>query len=137
MAKSKTKSILPRSAAKPEDTWDLTPLYKEDAAWERAFRKLERMTSGFERFRGRLNRSAKTIRACFDFEAEFEKLAERVGARMAVVLAARPADAANPTLSVTLSEGDPRGAVSIAVRVDASEAHFTVTPNAWDMRHGK
>ncbi len=79
MAKSKTKSIPPRSAVKPEDTWDLTPLYKEDAAWERAFRKLERMTSGFERFRGRLNRSAKTIRACFDFEAEFEKLAERVG----------------------------------------------------------
>ncbi len=58
-------------------------------------------------------------------------------ARMAAALTARPADAANPILSVTLSEGDPRGAVNVTVRVDASEAHFTVTPNAWDVRHGK
>ena len=79
MAGKKTKSIPPRSAVKREDTWDLTPLYGSDAAWERAIRKLERMTAGFARFRGRLHRSAKIIRACFDYETEFEKLAERIG----------------------------------------------------------
>ncbi len=79
MAGKKTKSIPPRSAVNREDTWDLTPLYRSDAAWERAFKKFERMAAGFARFRGRLHRSARTIRACFDFETEFEKLAERIG----------------------------------------------------------
>ena len=79
MAKTKTKSIPPRHAVKQEDTWDLTPLYPSDAAWARAFKKLKRMVGGFAKFRGKLKRSAKTIRACFDFEVEFEKLAERIG----------------------------------------------------------
>ncbi|MGI6459057.1 MAG: oligoendopeptidase F [Candidatus Hydrogenedentales bacterium] len=79
MAEAKTKSIPPRSAVKQEDTWDLTPLYRSDTAWERAFKKLERMTADFATFRGRLHRSAKAIRACFDFQTEFEKLAERIG----------------------------------------------------------
>ncbi len=79
MAEVKTKSIPPRSAVKQEDTWDLTPLYRSDTAWERAFKKLERMTADFATFRGRLHRSAKAIRACFDFQTEFEKLAERIG----------------------------------------------------------
>ncbi len=79
MAKSKTKSIPPRSAVKPEDTWDLAPLFPSDAAWERAFNKLARMAPDFQKFQGKLGRSAKTLRACFDFEAEFAKLAERVG----------------------------------------------------------
>jgi len=79
MAKTKTKSIPPRHAVKQEDTWDLTPLYPSDAAWARAFKKLKRMVGGFAKFRGKLKRSAKTIRACFDFEIEFEKLAERIG----------------------------------------------------------
>ena len=79
MAKTKTKSIPPRGKVNPEDTWDLTPLYRDDVAWERALKKLERMIDGFKQFRGKLARSAKTIRACFDFETEFEKLAERIG----------------------------------------------------------
>ena len=79
MAEAKTKSIPPRSAVKQEDTWDLTPLYRSDTAWERAFKRLERMTADFATFRGRLHRSAKAIRACFDFQTEFEKLAERIG----------------------------------------------------------
>ena len=79
MTKTKTKSIPARNAVKAEDTWDLSPLYPNDTAWERAFKRLERMAGGFEQFRGKLKRSAKTIRACFDFEAEFEKLAERIG----------------------------------------------------------
>ncbi len=79
MAKTKTKSIPPRHAVKQEDTWDLTPLYPSDAAWARAFKKLKRMVGGFAKFRGKLKRSAKMIRACFDFEVEFEKLAERIG----------------------------------------------------------
>ncbi|MEA3364062.1 MAG: oligoendopeptidase F, partial [Candidatus Hydrogenedentes bacterium] len=79
MARKKTKSIPPRSKVKTKDTWDLTALYPNDAAWERAFKKIERMAGKFAKFRGGLKGSAKTIRACFDFEMEFEKLAERIG----------------------------------------------------------
>jgi oligoendopeptidase F len=68
-----------RSEVRVEDTWDLSKLIKSDAAWERGYKKLERMIAGFEKFRGKLGRSAKTIRACCDFETEFDLLAERLG----------------------------------------------------------
>jgi len=62
-----------------EDTWDLAPLYTTDAAWERAYKKLERMIPRLAQFKGKLGRSAKTLRACLDFQTEFQKLAERMG----------------------------------------------------------
>ena len=39
----KTKSVPMRSAVKLEDTWDLTKLFSSDAAWERGYKKLEKM----------------------------------------------------------------------------------------------
>lgn len=80
MARSKTQSIPKRSQVPVGDTWDLSKLFKDDAAWERAYRKLEKMVPGFEKFRGKLGRSAKVLREACDFECEFEKLAERLGA---------------------------------------------------------
>ncbi|MBX3180965.1 MAG: oligoendopeptidase F [Candidatus Hydrogenedentes bacterium] len=76
---SKKKSIPARDAVKTEDAWDLTKIFKSDAAWEKAHKKLEKMIPTFATFRGKLGKSAKQIRACLDFEAEFGKLAERVG----------------------------------------------------------
>ncbi|MFM1921610.1 MAG: oligoendopeptidase [Candidatus Hydrogenedentota bacterium] len=76
----KTQSIPPRSAVKKEDTWDLTKLFKTDSAWEKAYQELEGRIDGFEQFRGKLGASAKNIRACLDFDAEFDKLAEGVAA---------------------------------------------------------
>jgi len=76
---AKAKTLPKRSEVKLEDTWDLTKLFKTDAAWERAYRKLEKMIDGFAKFHGRLGRSAKTIRACCDFETELDQLAENLG----------------------------------------------------------
>ena len=76
---AKTKGVPPRSGVKSEDTWDLGKLFKSDAAWNRGYKKLERMIPRFETFRGKLGRSAKTICACCDFEVEFETLGERLG----------------------------------------------------------
>ncbi len=76
---SKAKTLPERSEVRPEDTWDLTKVFKTDTAWERAYRKLEKMVGGFARFHGKLGRSAKTIRACCDFETELDKLAEKLG----------------------------------------------------------
>ncbi len=68
-----------RKEVKLEDTWDLTPLYADDAAWEKDFRKFEKMIPGLEAFKGKLGSSAKTLRECCDFEVKFNKLAERIG----------------------------------------------------------
>lgn len=75
----KTKSIPPRSRVRVQDTWDLTKLFKSDAEWERAFKRLERKAPGYEQFRGRLGESPKVLRACLDFDVAFEKEAEKVG----------------------------------------------------------
>lgn len=79
MAK-KSGSVPKRSEVKTEDTWDLSPLFKSDAAWEKAYRKLEKMIPTFETFRGTLGTSAKNLRAALVFDRDFDELAERVGA---------------------------------------------------------
>jgi oligoendopeptidase F len=76
---AKSKSLPPRSKVKPEDTWDLSSLYATDDAWEKGFKKLEKMFPKYETFRGRLGESAKVLAECLDFDEEFERLAERVG----------------------------------------------------------
>ncbi len=74
----KTKRNPARSQVKPEDTWDLSPLYKSDAAWKRAFAQLEKSVTAFDAYRGKLGSSAKTLRACCDTENELDQLAERL-----------------------------------------------------------
>jgi oligoendopeptidase F len=76
---AKKKMIPPRSDVKLEDTWDLTLIFPNDAAWDKGYKKLEKMIPTFATFRGKLGKSAKNILACCEFEAEFGKLAERLG----------------------------------------------------------
>ena len=53
-----TVAAPPRAKVKKEDTWDLGPLYKSDAAWETDFKKWSGMISKIESFRGTLGKSA-------------------------------------------------------------------------------
>ncbi len=76
---AKTKTLPPRTKVKPADTWDLSPLFSGDARWHAAYKKLEKMVPGYRKFRGKLGQSAKMVRACFDFDVEFEKLGEVIG----------------------------------------------------------
>jgi oligoendopeptidase F len=73
------KTLPPRNKVKAPDTWDLAPLFKDDAAWRAAFKKLEKQIGGYEKFRGKLGGHAKTVRECFDFDVSFEKMGERIG----------------------------------------------------------
>ncbi len=79
MAKTKINSIPKRADVHEQDTWDLSPLFPNDAAWEKAYKKLDRMIAGFGVFRGKLGKGPKMLRAAYDFEVEFEQLAERLG----------------------------------------------------------
>lgn len=76
---AKTSKLPARSEVKIEDTWNLAPLFKSDAAWEKAYKSLESRLGGFEKFRGRLGTSAKVLRECYAFEVEFGKELERLG----------------------------------------------------------
>jgi len=75
---ARTTKNPPRSAVKIQDTWDLTPLFKSDAAWRRALRKWEAQIDGFAKFKGRLGASAKVLRDCCAFESQFDQQSERL-----------------------------------------------------------
>lgn len=115
---AKVKTLPPRSKVKTSDTWDLGPLFKSDAAWLRAYGKLEKMMAGFERFRGKLGTSAKVVRAYFDFDVEFELLADRLGS---YAFLKQSEDVANSTY-----QGMMQQYMFVATR--AGEAASFVTP---------
>ena len=73
------KRIPLRTEISQGDTWDLSPLYKDEPAWNRAYSKLEKLIPQFEDFRGTLATSAKAIRNCYDFYIGFERAAEKLG----------------------------------------------------------
>lgn len=67
-----------RAEVKPEHTWDLTPLFSDPAAWEKALQHAEKMLPQLESFRGTLHEGAETLRKLFDLETQFGILFERV-----------------------------------------------------------
>jgi oligoendopeptidase F len=71
---------LPRSEVSVEDTWDLSSLFPTDEQWEQLFAKFQRKIRGFEKYKGRLDESAKTLASCLKFDAEVDRIAERLGA---------------------------------------------------------
>lgn len=72
--------ILPnRSQVTPADQWDLTALYPSDDAWEAGFATWEKLIARYATFKGKLGRSAANLAACFRFDAEFDRMGERLG----------------------------------------------------------
>ncbi len=76
---TKSKTLPPRSKVKKADTWDLTQLFKSDAAWTRALKKLEKDVEKYAQFRGKLGGGPKVVKACFDFDLEIDRQAEMLG----------------------------------------------------------
>ncbi len=76
---SKIVRLPKRSKVKPADTWDLSSLCANDEAWEQEFTRLEKLIPGFEKFKGKLGESAKSLAACLKFDGDFDRLAEKVG----------------------------------------------------------
>jgi oligoendopeptidase F len=79
MHKPKTKKLLVRSKVKTEDTWDLASLFKSDDEWEKAFIAWEKQISKYEKFRGTLGDGPAALAKLFEFDCEFDRVAERIG----------------------------------------------------------
>jgi len=69
----------PRDKAKKADTWDLSSLFPDDGAWDKAFRSWEQRVNGYEKYRGKLARSAASLAACLKFDLDMERQGERLG----------------------------------------------------------
>ncbi len=65
-----------RSEVRDEDTWDLTPLFEDDAAWEEEFRALQADYPGIDKFRGRSGESAATVLEALEFEKSIDQRIE-------------------------------------------------------------
>ncbi|HEX3997577.1 MAG TPA: oligoendopeptidase F [Pirellulales bacterium] len=76
---SKIQKLPPRSAVKAADCWDLSSLFKSDAAWETAFKKWETRIPNYSQFSGKLAESPKSLAACLEFDLDFDRMAERLG----------------------------------------------------------
>ncbi|MCE9545586.1 MAG: oligoendopeptidase F [Planctomycetia bacterium] len=68
-----------RSDVPARDRWNLESLFPDDDAWETAFKKWEKQMVGFDRFRGKLGKSAAELLACLKFDAEYDRAGERLG----------------------------------------------------------
>lgn len=78
-AATATTTLPSRDQVAPEDCWDLSSLYVDDAAWEADFAKLDKLIAKFEDFRGKLGESAASLASALNFDMEFDKIAEKLG----------------------------------------------------------
>lgn len=124
---AKTSKAPLRSEVKAEDTWDLSPLFKNDAEWHKVYAEFEKRIDGYAAFRGKLGKSAKVLRACYDFDVELDKLAERLS-QYAFLKASE--DVANSTY-----QGMVQRYVFMATR--ASEAASFIAPEIQAIPEGK
>lgn len=56
--------------------WDLSPMFKDDAAWEVLFKETEGKISGYKAYQGRLGESAAVLRDAIDFDLSVNRSLE-------------------------------------------------------------
>ena len=72
------KKVPARNEVDPKDTWDLSPLYAQEAEWEKALEELRQQRGKMEKWKGKLHQ-AENLAAAFEEEREIDLLAERIG----------------------------------------------------------
>jgi oligoendopeptidase F len=73
------KKLPPRSKVAPADTWDLSSLFPNDEAWEKAFAGWKQQIADYKTFRGKLADSPESLAACLKFDLDFSRLGDRLG----------------------------------------------------------
>ena len=67
-----------RSEVVPAYTWDLTPLYRDENAWEKDFKALQADYLQVLSFRGKVGASAQELREALEFEKKIDVRVERL-----------------------------------------------------------
>src|SRR5262249_20675242 len=75
----KAKRLPKRADVPTMDTWDLEALYPDDATWEAEFGRWSNQLSGYDRFQGRLGEIARALADLLRFDADFDRLGEKLG----------------------------------------------------------
>src|SRR5271154_1375560 len=73
------KTLPPRNEVNPADCWDLSSLFENDQAWEKAFKAWEEQIPGFDKFKGKLADSSEMLAACLQFDAAIDRQSDRLG----------------------------------------------------------
>jgi len=76
---SKVKQLPVRAKVKAADTWDLSSLFANDAAWEKELKRFESLIDGYEAFRGKLGESAASLANCLKFDSKLDRAGEQLG----------------------------------------------------------
>ncbi len=79
MSVASQPALLDRPNVPTNDTWDLSTLYSNDAAWEADFQRLKDLRPAFEPYRGRLGESAAVLAELLALDSRIDRLAERLG----------------------------------------------------------
>ncbi|MGV3485827.1 MAG: oligoendopeptidase F [Planctomycetaceae bacterium] len=79
MSRMSNATLPERQDVLPSDTWDLSSLYPDEAAWERDFAELNDRVAKLGSYRGRLGESAEVLAEALNFDSDFDLLAERLG----------------------------------------------------------
>lgn len=79
MAKTRVRQLPTRAEVPAEDRWNLSSLFPDDAAWEKALTQWAKQIDRYSRFRGRLGEGPKTLAECLKFHFQLERGAERLG----------------------------------------------------------
>lgn len=93
MTTATDQSVPVRSEVRLEDTWDLTPLYPSDEAWEQELAKLAEEYPEITRFKGCVTQSPGSLKDCLEFEKSIEMRIEQLN-QFAALRATE--DSANP-----------------------------------------
>jgi oligoendopeptidase F len=71
-------SIPTRTDVRNEDTWDLTPLYREASGWVADFATLQTTYPQIAEFRGRVGESAEALRDALECDKRISRLIEKL-----------------------------------------------------------
>jgi oligoendopeptidase F len=74
-----SRGLNTRAEVAVSDTWDLTPIFPDDEAWEAEFSDLGGRFAGITALRGTLGRSAADLAAVMAFETSLDRATERLG----------------------------------------------------------
>jgi oligoendopeptidase F len=74
-----SKGLKTRHEVPVADTWDLSPLFADDAAWEAEFNSLAARYADVKNFRGTLSTSVQNLLALLEFEKSLDQSSERLG----------------------------------------------------------